>query len=100
MKYFNTKNNKTITLLFNTDFLSQITNIEIYLFFTDPREELCFKENAVFDESFTMSCKTNGLPTPFPALIHNNTKVVSNSKIYAIRVVQYSYAGLYKMHCR
>ena len=76
--------------------MSEITNIEIYLSLTDPREELCFKEKVVFDESFTMSCETNGLPTPFSAIIHNNTKVVSNSKIYAIRVVQYSYAGLYK----
>ena len=43
-----------------------------------------------------MSCETNGLPTPLSTIVCNITKVVSNSKIYAIRVVQYRYAGLYK----
>ena len=67
-----------------------------FCFFADPPEEAYFKEKAVVGESFTISCETNGHPSPSYTIIHNGTKVVSNDKTYTIDIVQYSDAGLYK----
>ena len=53
-------------------------------------------EKAVVGESFTISCETNGHPSPNYTIIYNDSLVVSNDKTYTIDVVQYSDSGLYK----
>jgi hypothetical protein len=67
-----------------------------FCFFADPPEEAYFKEKAVVGESFTISCETNGHPSPNYTIIYNDSLVVSNDKTYTIDNVQYSDAGLYK----
>ena len=47
-------------------------------------------------KTFTISCESNGRPSPSYTILHNGTKVVSNDKTYSIDVVQYSHAGFYK----
>ncbi|CAB3986180.1 hemicentin-1-like, partial, partial [Paramuricea clavata] len=62
----------------------------------NPPEEPYFKENVDVGKTFAITCESNGHPSPRYTIIHNNTKIVSNDKMYTIDVVQYSDAGLYK----
>jgi hypothetical protein len=79
---------------------SKYYNLTIYIeicFFIDAPEELCFNEEAVVGESFTIKCEAaDGHPEPSYTIIHNNTEVVSTEKTYTIPVVNKSHAGLYK----
>ena len=67
-----------------------------FRFLIDPPEGPYFKETAVVGESFTISCETDGHPSPNYTIIYNDSLVVSNDKTYTIEFVQYSDSGLYK----
>lgn len=53
-------------------------------------------KKAVAGESFVIACESDGRPSPKYTIIHNETKIISNSKTHTIDVVKYSDAGTYQ----